>query len=179
MFNCLSKLHCKVWLSIQALHIRSWITGLFRVLSVDSIMVVMHSVVKGRNFWSLVEMVYIYADSSPVEKLCMIWSMREGFSWKSLFMLAYDFEVQVKYFRQCNNCSCISRNTCNNTWQDKRQVVDITCQSDQSNPNQFIICWVAVAKLALYAMFLFVYLLLDIFYCMTSLRNVLLPGNCL
>jgi len=40
-------------------------------------MVVMHSVVKGSNFWSLEEMVSWYismltGDSSPVEKLCKI-----------------------------------------------------------------------------------------------------------
>ncbi len=44
---------------------------MLRALCVDKIMVIMHSVVKGRNFWSLAEMVYIHADSSPVETLCM------------------------------------------------------------------------------------------------------------
>ncbi len=86
----------KECLSIQYQHTGSWITGLskvLRALCVDKIMVIMHSVVKGRNFWSLAEMVYIHADSSPVETLCMrVWE--EGSAGNLPFVyVCYDIEA--------------------------------------------------------------------------------------
>lgn len=69
---------------------------------------------------------------------------------------------------------------------DSGKVVDITCQSEQHNPNQLIICWIAVARLALYAVFLFVYLLLDIFtvwqaygmcFCQVIACKILVKGD--
>ncbi len=69
---------------------------------------------------------------------------------------------------------------------DSGKVVDITCKSEQHNPNQLIICWVAVARLVLYAVFLFVYLLLDIFtvwqaygmcFCQVIACKILVKGD--
>lgn len=122
-------------------------------------MLVMQSV-KGSIFWSLGEMVSWYismltGDSSPAEKLCMIWEMREGFSWKSVFCLYYDWSKSEVFH--------VTVAASQETPVTTHDSVRVSCQSAQHNSNQPIICWIAVAKLTLYEIFFWLFICYLIF----------------
>lgn len=117
------------------------------------------------NFWSLAEMVYSISMLTAPRWRLSVWyeRMRGRFSRESAFCLCLFMILKHKWSISADVPLTVtpSQETPVIT-RDSGKVVDITCKSEQHNPNQLIICWIAVARLALYAVFLFVYLLLDI-----------------
>lgn len=145
----------KECLCIQDLHIGSWITGLSKVLSVELLESCGDGIYPcwqlhcGDSLYDMRVWEEGSAGNLPFVYACLC---------LCLFMiLKHKWSISADVPLTVTASHITSVITC-----DSGKVVDITCQSEQHNPNQLIICWIAVARLALYAVFLFVYLLLDI-----------------